>query len=105
MCVAFSFGFGIVSISKEFIPFFFGPGYDECVMLTKVFSIVLIIKAFSHIMQTQYMIPFKKAITNGIDCIIAVDKKYIFGNLANCINKLFGINVIKLYFVVLIVLF
>ena len=52
-----SIAFGIGAISDSFIPFFFGKGYEPCVMLIKVFVPVLIIKALSDFIRTQYLIP------------------------------------------------
>lgn len=52
--------FGVAAISKEFIPFFFGPGYEPCVELMYLFSPVLVIKALSDVVCTQYLIPSKK---------------------------------------------
>lgn len=52
--------FGIAAIAKEFEPLFFGPGYDECIMLTIVLAPVLIIKSFSITARYQYLIPHHK---------------------------------------------
>lgn len=50
---------GIAAVSKEFIPIFFGPGYDECIAITVIFTPILLIKGFSAIARTQYLIPMK----------------------------------------------
>ena len=50
---------GIAAISKEFIPFFFGEGYDECILITIVFTPILLIKGFAVIARTQYLIPMR----------------------------------------------
>ena len=52
--------FGIAAISKEFIPFFFGPGYGPCIVLMYWLLPVLLIKAMSDLVRTQYLIPAKK---------------------------------------------
>lgn len=52
--------FGIAAISKEFIPMFFGPGYEPCVVLMYWILPVLLIKAMSDLVRTQYLIPAKK---------------------------------------------
>lgn len=63
--------FGIAAISKEFVPFFFGPGYEPCVVLMYLFLPVLVIKALGDVVRTQYLIPSKKdnvytaAVTSG----------------------------------------
>ncbi len=48
---------GIAAVSNEFIPFFYGKGYEPCILLTIVFSPILVIKSFSSIVRTQYLIP------------------------------------------------
>lgn len=48
---------GIAAVSKEFIPIFYGSGYEPCIMLTIVFTPILIVKSFSLIVRTQYLIP------------------------------------------------
>ena len=50
---------GITAISKEFIPFFFGKGYESCILLTIVLSPVLVIKGFTNTVRTQYLVPLK----------------------------------------------
>ena len=50
---------GIAAISKEFVPFFFGKGYESCILLTVVLSPVLIIKGFTNTVRTQYLVPLK----------------------------------------------
>ena len=52
--------FGVACIAVEFVPFFFGPGYEPCVNLLYMFLPVLLIKALGDIVRTQYMIPAKK---------------------------------------------
>ena len=60
MGACYALSFGIASISKDFIPFFFGKGYDECIVLVKYFTIIISIKCLSNILRMQFMIPFKK---------------------------------------------
>ena len=50
---------GIAAVAKEFVPFFFGAGYDPCILITIVFTPILLIKGFSSIARTQYLIPMK----------------------------------------------
>lgn len=68
--VASAVAFGIAAISKEFIPLFFGPGFDECVVLTILLSPVLIIKAFSFTVRNQYLIPYKLERTFTISVLL-----------------------------------
>lgn len=48
---------GIAAISKEFTPFFFGEGYDNCIILIISLSPVLFIKGLSVISRNLYLIP------------------------------------------------
>lgn len=52
--------FGIATIAKEFVPLFFGDGYEPCVRLIYFFVPVLIIKALENIVCSQYLIPAHK---------------------------------------------
>ena len=49
--------FGIGAIANDFVPIFFGNGYEPCVVLIKCFVPVLIVKTLSDFIRTQYMIP------------------------------------------------
>jgi len=48
---------GIAAIAKEFTPFFFGQGYDSCVILIITLAPVLFIKGYSLISRNLYLIP------------------------------------------------
>ena len=69
--VSIAIAYGIAAISNEFVPFFFGPGYDACIAITIIFTPVLLIKGFSVIVRTQYLIPmemeknFTKSVVGG----------------------------------------
>ena len=58
--VGTAMAFGIAAIAYEFEPFFFGPGYEECINLTVVLAPVLLIKSFSFTARYQYLVPHKK---------------------------------------------
>ena len=52
--------FGIASVAKEFVPIFFGDGYDVCIELIYFFVPVLIVKVLEDIICSQYLIPTHK---------------------------------------------
>lgn len=58
--VSIAMSCGIAAISNEFVPFFFGDGYEDCIVLTIVLSPVLVIKGFTNTIRTQYLVPLKK---------------------------------------------
>ena len=55
--VTIAMAFGIVSISREFVPIFFGEGYDRCIMLIILLSPILIIKGYCYVARMLYLIP------------------------------------------------
>lgn len=57
--VSLALACGIAAVANEFIPIFFGAGYDACILITIVFSPILLVKGFSGIARTQYLIPMK----------------------------------------------
>ena len=57
MFLTFGMSFGIAAVANEFIPIFFGSGYEECVRLVYVFAIVMVFKSLSSIIRNQYLIP------------------------------------------------
>ena len=57
--VSIAIACGITAVSNEFIPFFFGEGYEPCILLTIIFAPILLFKGLSAITRTQYLIPMK----------------------------------------------
>lgn len=51
---------GMAAIAKEFVPVFFGDGYESCVALIIYLSVVIIIKAVSFTIRSLYLIPMHK---------------------------------------------
>ena len=49
--------FGIIGITRDFVPLFFGPGYDAVVGLSYVFSFVIIPLTVSGLLQAIYVFP------------------------------------------------
>lgn len=52
--------FGIKAIDTDFIPFFFGKGYMRCAEILEWLAVVIIVKAVSNVLRTQYLIPMEK---------------------------------------------
>ena len=57
--VSIALACGIAAVSREFIPLFYGEGYEPCILLTAVFAPVLVVKSFSVMVRTQYLIPME----------------------------------------------
>ena len=57
MFLTYAISLGIAAVAQEFIPAFFGRGYEECIRLIYVFAVVMVIKSLSSIIRNQYLIP------------------------------------------------
>ncbi len=76
--LASAVGMGIAAIAKEFVPFFFGDGYEPCVKLIYWFVPVLFVKAISELIRTQYLVPAHE------------DKKYTLAIISGAVVNLFA---------------
>ncbi len=72
---------GFVCVSKNMVPWFFGDGYDKCIILMQIFSPLIIFIGFSNVFGLQYMVP------NGEDkkFSIALIAGALINLLLNCI--------------------
>lgn len=58
--LGFPMMFGLIAISKEFVPIFFGQGYDRVVILMNILSPIILLMGVSNVLGTQYLLPSKK---------------------------------------------
>lgn len=58
MLISTSMCFGIMSVSKEFVPWFYGGGFEPCIKLFQVLTPSCIFMAFANVLRTQYLIPY-----------------------------------------------
>lgn len=68
--LAFPMIFGIIAVSKAFVPIFFGPGYEKVVILINVISPIILLIGLSNVTGTQYLLPTKrqKEFTTSVIC-------------------------------------
>lgn len=52
--------FGIMAVAKEFVPWFYGKGYEKCITLYKILLPSCLFLAFANVIRTQHLIPHKK---------------------------------------------
>lgn len=97
--------FGIISITPEFVPLFFGEGYDKCVLLMNVLSPILLFIGMSNVIGMQYLLPTKQqkkftisvtigAIVNFIINLLLIPK---FGALGASIGTIVAELCVTLY--------
>lgn len=102
--------FGIIGVSDNFVPVFFGEGYDKVKILMPLLSPIIIWIAFSNIIGYQYLLPSQKqtqytisitagAVTNFIlnSCLISRFQS-IGASVATVIAELV-VTGVQLYFV------
>ena len=58
--LAFPIVFGLMSVSKSFVPLFFGDGYEKVVILLNVISPTIILTGMANVIGTQYLLPTKR---------------------------------------------
>ncbi len=75
--LGFPVTFGIISISKAFVPVFFGPGYDKVVILINIISPIILLMGIANVVGTQYLLPTKKQKEYTISVTIGVIVNFI----------------------------
>lgn len=77
---------GIILVSKEFVPIFFGQGYDKVILLINIIVPIILFIGLSSIIGTQFLLPTKK------------QKEYTISVIAGAIfNFIFNLIFIKKY--------
>lgn len=106
VCMAMSVG--IASISNEFVPFFFGSGFDKCIFLTYAFAPILLIKGIVSTVRMQYLIPYGRdreflysvcigAVANLVLNLIFIPKYAAFGAVMGTLGAESIACIIQLY--------
>lgn len=80
MFFASSMSFGIMGISKEFVPLFYGEGFETCITLFLILLPSCLFLAFANVIRTQYLLP------NQLDAIYL--KSVFLGALVNVLVNL-----------------
>lgn len=57
MLLSTSIGFGIMSVSRLFVPLYYGSGFSTCIDLFMILLPSCIFVAFANVIRTQYLIP------------------------------------------------
>lgn len=81
LCMSSAIGFGIAAIAKEFVPLFFGKGYNKCISLLYLFVPVLIVKSLSNIVDQEYLIPSTKDTQYTLAVVSGAITNLIFNSL------------------------
>lgn len=86
MFVSTSVCCGIMTVSKEFVPIFFGKGFEKCISLFYIILPSCIFLAFANVIRTQFLLPRKR------------DKLYVASLFSGAVtNLLFNLLLIPKY--------
>lgn len=84
LLISFPMMFGISAVADKLIPLFLGDGYEECIVLLRIFSVLLVIVGLDNIIGKQ--------------CLVATGRQkqfnigVILGAIVNFMANLFLIN-------------
>lgn len=60
MWLSISMAFGLFAIIKEFVPIFYGNGYEKCKILIPILVFSSVFISWANVIRTQYLIPKDK---------------------------------------------
>lgn len=101
--------FGMILVAKDFVPLFFGQGYEKVAILISIISPVLILIGLSNVTGMQYLLPTKRqkefslsviigAIVNFIINIIFIMKYQSIGASISTVIAEAIVTIAQLYF-------
>lgn len=107
---AFPLMFGIIAVSKAFVPVFFGQGYDKVAILMNVISPIILLIGLSNVTGTQYLLPTKRQKEFAISVICGAVVNFImnmcliwkFGTIGASIGTVIAeltVTLVQMYFV------
>ena len=59
-CISIPLCLGLIGVSDNFVPWFFGPGYEKVAGLLKISSFIIIAIGFGVVTGSQYLVPTKR---------------------------------------------
>ena len=75
--LAFPMIFGIIAVSENFVPIFFGQGYEKVAILMNVISPIILFIGISNVTGTQYLLPTKRQKEYTISVIVGAILNFI----------------------------
>ena len=79
MLLAFPMMAGFAAVAEDFVPWFFGPGYDAVIPCLVLLSPLVFIIGVSNILGTQYLVPSKRMRQYTLSIV--------FGMVTNCVGN------------------
>lgn len=81
MFLSIALACGMFAIAPEFVPIYFGKGFERCIVILQMLVVSAIITSWANVIRTQYLIPFKR------------DNIYVYSVIAGALTN-FGLNII-----------
>jgi O-antigen/teichoic acid export membrane protein len=81
MFLSLALACGLFAIAPEFVPVFFGEGFDRCINVMQALAVTVFISSWANVLRTQYLIPFQK------------DRVYVYSVIAGAVTN-FVLNLI-----------
>lgn len=108
--LAFPLILGIIVATKNFVPLFFGEGYDRVIIIMQVISPIILFIGLSSIVGTQYLLPTKRqkeytisvicgALVNFLMNFILIWKFGAMGAAIGTVIAEFTVTAVQIYFV------
>ena len=105
MILSSTMAFGLAGITNEFVPIFYGDGYDTCKILIPILMISSIFISWANVIRTQFLIPNNKnkifIISSFLGAIINIIANLILiprlGGIGAAIGTLLAEMVVCLY--------
>ncbi len=69
-CLSVPMCFGLAVTAKQFVPWFFGEGYEAVIPLLPIFSLLIVAIGMSNVSGTQFLVPIgrEKSFTFSVVC-------------------------------------
>ena len=108
--LSFPMIFGLISVSKTFVPIFFGQGYDKVAILMSVISPIILLIGLSNVTGTQYLLPTKRQKEYTISVVLGAIVNFVmnmcliwnFGAIGASIGTVIAeltVTLVQIYFV------
>lgn len=79
--LSFPMMFGLISVSKQFVPIFFGQGYDKVALLINIISPILVLMGVANVIGTQYLLPTKRQKKYTISITVGLIINFILNSI------------------------
>ena len=108
--LAFPLIFGLITVSDNFVPIFYGAGYDKVKILLKIMSLIIVFIGLSNVTGSQYLLSTKRqkqftisvicgAIANAILNFIFIKYFKSVGAVIATVIAEFIVTAVQFYFI------